>query len=302
MGPTASGKTELAIELTRRYPLDIVSVDSAMVYRGMDIGTAKPTADVLREAPHRLIDISEPEFAYSAGMFARDARREIESILAVGRWPLLVGGTLLYFRSLIDGIARLPDADPDLRLAIDAEAEEAGWPALHAILADVDPVSAGRIDPHDKQRIQRALEVYRGSGRTLTDWQLSDVPMPSPYRFLKIALIDDDRAHLHQRINRRFDEMLAAGFLEEVQGLKRRKGLSARASSMRAVGYRQLWAHLDGEMTLEEAGRRAQAATRQLAKRQLTWLRNERGLLRFDPLEVGTADAISAALAPCLNE
>lgn len=302
MGPTASGKTELAIELSRRYPLDIVSVDSAMVYRGMDIGTAKPGADVLREAPHRLIDISEPEYAYSAGMFVRDAQREIESILASGRWPLLVGGTLLYFRSLIEGIARLPDADPELRLAIDAEAREFGWPALHAKLADVDPVSAGRIDPNDRQRIQRALEVYRSSGRTLTDWQQSDVQAPSPYRYLKMALIDDDRARLHKRINRRFDEMLAAGFLEEVQGLKQRKGLTAEASSMRAVGYRQLWAYLDGEMTLEEAGRRAQAATRQLAKRQLTWLRNERELLRFDPLEVGTADAISAALASCLNQ
>ena len=301
MGPTASGKTELAIELTRRYPLDIVSVDSAMVYRGMDIGTAKPGADILRDAPHRLIDISEPELTYSAGMFVRDAQREIELIHAAGRWPLLVGGTMLYFRSLIDGIAQLPDADPAIRRAIDAEADELGWPALHAQLTKVDPASGRRIDANDKQRIQRALEVFRGSGRTLTEWQRQAAP-PSPYRFIKIALIDDDRARLHARINQRFDDMLAAGFLEEVRGLRRRAGLSSQTSSMRAVGYRQLWAHLAGNMSLDEAGRRAQAATRQLAKRQLTWLRSERDLFCFDPLEVGTPDAISSFLTVSLNQ
>lgn len=302
MGPTASGKTDLAVSLSRQFPLDIVSVDSAMVYKGMDIGTAKPDAALLRSAPHRLIDVVEPEEPYSAGMFVADARREIEAIHADGRYPLLAGGTMLYFRSLIDGIAALPDANPGIRQEIDSEADVLGWPALHAQLAQIDPQSGLRIAANDRQRIQRALEVYRISGRTLTEWQAQHVPAAPTCRFVKIALIDADRARLHARINQRFRDMLEAGFVDEVRALMQRPGLSAECSSMRAVGYRQLWAHLAGQGTLDEAITRAQAATRQLAKRQLTWLRAETGLARFDPLEGDTIDTISTLMAASLNE
>jgi tRNA dimethylallyltransferase len=302
MGPTASGKTDLAVRLSQQFPLDIISVDSAMVYKGMDIGTAKPDATLLQSAPHRLIDVAEPEQPYSAGMFVTDARREMAAIHASGRIPLLVGGTMLYFRSLIEGIANLPDANPTIRQQIDREAAALGWPAMHAQLAEIDPRSGGRIAASDRQRIQRALEVYRVSGRTLTEWQAQPAPALPACRFVKIALMDDDRTGLHLRINQRFDDMMAAGFLDEVQTLMQRPGLSAESSSMRAVGYRQLWAHLAGHSTRDEAVARAQAATRQLAKRQFTWLRSESGLARFDPLEVNTADTISTLVAGILNE
>lgn len=302
MGPTASGKTEIAIELSRRFPLDIVSVDSAMVYRGMDIGTAKPEPAVLRDAPHRLVDIVDPEETYSAGTFVRDARREIDSIHALDRVPLLAGGTMLYFRSLIEGIAQLPDANPEIRSDIDSEAERKGWPALHAELASIDPQSAARIKPNDRQRIQRSLEVFRITGRRLSDCQANDARKPPPFRFIKLALGIRDRADLHTRINARFQIMLDSGFLQEVAGLKARPGLTAGHSAMRAVGYRQLWAHLDGEQSLDEASIRAQAATRQLAKRQLTWLRSDAELKTFNPLEAGSVDAISEWLGRVLNE
>ena len=302
MGPTASGKTDLAVNLVERFPADIVSVDSALVYRGMDIGTAKPGSDVLARAPHRLIDIREPEDAYSAGAFVRDARVEIDAIHAAGRIPLLVGGTMLYFRALIDGIAELPDADQGIRAAIDAEAIAHGWPAMHERLASIDANAAARIEPGDKQRIQRALEVYEASGRTLSDWQRSASPPDSGLRFVKFALIDPERRVLHQRINERFLQMLDAGFIDEVRGLMQRPGLTAESASMRAVGYRQIWRFLSEKIDLETAIAQGQAATRQLAKRQLTWLRSEPDLRCFDPLDNASADAISTELARKLNE
>jgi len=300
-GPTASGKTDLAVGLVERFPFDIVSVDSALVYRGMDIGTAKPDASLRARAPHRLVDIREPEEAYSAGEFTRDAGREISAIHQDGRIPLLVGGTMLYFRALTDGIARLPGADKETRAAIDAEASERGWAAMHDELARVDPVAAARIEPNDRQRIQRALEVWRLSGRPLSAWQDAGKPAGRSHDFLRIALIDGDRARLQRRINRRFDAMLEAGFLDEVRRLRARPGLHADNPSMRSVGYRQLWAHLAGDWDLDTAVARGKAATRQLAKRQLTWLRADRRWAVFDPLEKASAGAISRVVEQKLN-
>jgi tRNA dimethylallyltransferase len=302
MGPTASGKTDIAISLCKRFPFDIISVDSALVYRGMDIGTAKPDAETLRRTPHRLVDIRDPEESYSAGDFVRDARDEIDDILAVGRIPLLVGGTMMYFRALTAGIAELPAANAEIRAFIDSDAENLGWPALHERLQAVDPRAAARIKPNDKQRIQRALEVYMASGRPLSDWQSETGSDPnSDVEFVKIALQPATRKVLHERIERRLNLMLNNGFLEEVKVLYDRPGLTAEHPSMRSVGYRQLWEHLQGGTSLEEAGKRALYATRQLAKRQITWLRSESGLLGFDPLEEGTIDAISACLIEFFN-
>ena len=302
MGPTASGKTEVAVSLRERFPFEIVSVDSALVYRGMDIGTAKPDADTLRRAPHRLIDIRDPEDPYSAGDFVRDARREINDILAAGRLPLLVGGTMMYFRSLIGGIAKLPDADPEIRAAIDRDAEKSGWPAQHERLRAVDPVAAARIEPNDRQRIQRALEVYLASGRPLSEWQSArDDATASGLDFVKFSLEPATRQILHERIELRLNIMLNNGFLEEVKALYERPDLSADHPSMRSVGYRQLWEHLAGKTSFEEAGKRALYATRQLAKRQVTWLRSEQDINRFDPLEADVIDAISRCLIEFLD-
>ena len=302
MGPTASGKTDVAIRLSELFPVDIISVDSAMVYRGMDIGTAKPDADTLRRAPHRLIDIHDPEERYSAGDFVRDARREMESIRAAGRIPLLVGGTMMYFRSLTEGIAELPSADEQVRAQIDREAAQEGWPAMHARLAQVDPDAATRIKPNDSQRIQRALEVYRASGRTLTDWQKSQPAVRSEQAFLKIAVLPGKREILHERIAARLESMLQDGFVEEVRGLMQRPGLTADSPSMRSVGYRQIWDALENAADLDAAAEKALYATRQLAKRQLTWLRSESGLSVFDPLEEGFFAAISSRLGPQIAE
>lgn len=296
MGPTASGKTDVAMRLADAYPFDLVSVDSALVYRGMNIGTAKPGADTLRRYPHRLVDIRDPEQPYSAGEFVRDAEREIDAILKAGRLPLLVGGTMMYFRALIDGIAALPKADQDVRNELDREARALGWPELHKQLAEADAEAAARISPNDSQRIQRALEVYRISGRSLTDWQSAANPSSGHYSFIKLALLPEPRAALHARIEKRLQLMLGNGFLAEVAGLKARPGLTARHSSMRAVGYRQYWSHLDGEYDARTARSKALAATRQLAKRQITWLRSERQVLVLNPLEVDPYDAISAHL------
>ena len=296
MGPTASGKTQVAIELCRRFPLEVISVDSALVYRGMDIGTAKPDADTLRETPHRLVDIRDPEDSYSAGDFVRDATEVMQTIFDSGRTPLLVGGTMMYFRALTAGMAELPSADEDVRAAIDAEAAERGWPALHEELRRVDPAAAARINPNDSQRIQRALEVYRVSGRPLTAWQAS-TPESGGTQFLKLALQVEPRSVLHERIATRLDQMLEAGFLDEVAQLMQRPELRRDSPAMRSVGYRQFWAHLAGECSLDEARGRAQAATRQLAKRQITWLRSETGLKSFDALDSAVADAISGFLA-----
>lgn len=273
MGPTASGKTGLAVELVQRLPMDIISVDSAMVYRGMDIGTAKPGRETLERAPHRLIDFLDPAQSYSAARFAEDARREIEAIHTRGRIPLLVGGTMLYFSALYRGLSDLPNADAGVRSALDQEAVEKGWPALHARLAEKDPETAQRIHPNDAQRIQRALEVIELTGRGLSehDAPASDFPWPC----LRMVVCPQERKLLHRQIEQRFQAMMAQGFLEEVQTLHQRPELNPDLPSMRCVGYRQLWQYLDGAWSLEEAIQRGIAASRQLAKRQLTWLRSE---------------------------
>jgi tRNA dimethylallyltransferase len=299
MGPTAVGKTDVAVSLCERFPLDIVSVDSALVYRGMNIGTAKPDAATLRRAPHRLIDIRDPEESYSAGDFVRDAQQAIAAICAAGRVPLLVGGTMMYFRALTEGIAELPPANAAIRNAIDARAAKLGWPALHARLRVNDPIAADRINENDSQRIQRALEVFEGSGRSLTDWQqASKAKAPLlDVEFIKIALQPPARHVLHERIKKRLDWMLAHGFLGEVETLMQRPGLSHDLPAMRSVGYRQIWAHLAGEYDLEEGRYRALVATRQLAKRQITWLRSESNVFSVDPLEGRRIDAISEHLS-----
>lgn len=292
MGPTASGKTDIAIRLAKRIPVDVISVDSALVYRGMNIGTAKPAAETLARVPHRLIDIRDPEDSYSAGQFVRDAKAEILKIQESGRIPLLVGGTMMYFRSLTEGIAELPNADEEIRAAIDKEAAEKGWPLMHRQLAGIDPMAAERINRNDSQRIQRALEVYRSSGRSLTDWQSAARDYQPDFRFVKIGLRLESRPKLHQRIDQRLKSMFEQGFVEEVRGLMQRPGLSADDSSMRSVGYRQVWSHLAGNAGLEETMDKALFATRQLAKRQITWLRSEKVLFSVDPLEADCVDPI----------
>lgn len=272
-GPTAAGKTAVALAFAQRVPVEIVSVDSALVYRGMDIGTAKPGAAELAAVPHHLIDLCDPADSYSAARFVADAKRLIGEIGARGRVPLLAGGTMLYFKALRDGLDTMPESDPATRAALDAEAAERGWPALHAELARVDPATAARLQPADAQRIQRALEVWRISGKPLSAWQAGgsgglDLPL--------VSLEPDSRAWLHARIAERFDAMLAAGLVDEVRRLRARGDLSPTLPSMRCVGYRQAWAALDaGDLSgLRDAGI---AATRQLAKRQLTWLRSMPG-------------------------
>ena len=276
MGPTASGKTDLAIELARARDCELVSVDSALVYRGLDIGAAKP------DYPHHLMDIRDPAQPYSAADFAADARRVVADISARGRTPLLVGGTMLYFKAFLEGLADMPAADPAIRREIEREAAERGWPWLHAQLAQVDPEAAARIHPRHSQRLGRALEVYRASGIPLSQWQAGAPQQELPaqrYRVVQLAICPADRAELHRRIAARFEQMLAVGLLAEVEALYRRGDLEPDLPALRAVGYRQLWQHLEGECSLEEAAQRAVAATRQLAKRQLTWLRKWPGLL-----------------------
>jgi tRNA dimethylallyltransferase len=272
-GPTGAGKSDLALELAQRFPVDIVSVDSAQVYRGMDIGTAKPAADVRERVPHHLIDVCDPSEAYSAGRFRRDALELIGAIRARGRLPLLVGGTMLYFRALTRGIAPLPEADPAVRAAIDRRAQAVGWPALHAELAALDPEAATRIRAADTQRIQRALEVLEITGERLS--QLQQLADPPPLAFAAFALVPDDRAGLYARLDARFHAMMEAGLLEEVRVLRARGDLNADLPSLRSVGYRQLWAHLEGRCSLADAVAAGQRATRNLAKRQLTWIRSE---------------------------
>ena len=273
-GPTACGKTELALEVARRVPVEIVSMDSALVYRGLDIGTAKPSHEVRGAVPHHLIDIVEPNESYSAGRFARDAAAAIAEIRARGRLPLLVGGTLLYLRSLRDGLAVLPHADRALREALDRDGERFGWAAMHERLQRVDPAAAARIAPSDRQRIQRALEVHALTGRPITDLQRAAATADRP-GVLTIALVPEPRAALAERIERRFDAMVEQGFVAEVERLRARGDLTPAMPSMRAVGYRQLWAYLAGECAWPEARAKAIVATRQYAKRQLTWLRGD---------------------------
>jgi len=283
MGPTASGKTALAVSLVERFPLEIISVDSALVYRGMDIGTAKPDAATLARAPHHLLDIRDPTESYSAAAFCDDARRLMADIVARGKVPLLVGGTMLYFRALLQGLDDLPRADAALRKELEAEAAARGWPALHAELAVVDPVTAARLAPNDSQRIGRALEVFRLIGTPMSAL-LDRAQTELPYRVLQLALIPSDRAVLHQRIAARFEAMLAEGLLDEVETLRRSYALNADLPSMRAVGYRQAWAYLDGDIDLKGLREQGIAATRQLAKRQLTWLRSWPGAVELDCL------------------
>jgi tRNA dimethylallyltransferase len=300
MGPTASGKTDIAISLCKRFPCDIISVDSALVYRGMDIGTAKPDAETLRRAPHQLIDIRDPEESYSAGDFVRDARVAMDASIAAGRIPLLVGGTMMYFRALTEGIAELPAANSDIRTQIDREADDKGWPAVHAELERVDPVLAAKLNPNDSQRIQRALEVFRISGKPLSEWQRDAVTQggnTGDIEFLKIALKIEPRELLHARIEQRLEQMIASGFEKEMLMLRARPNLLKDSSAMRSVGYRQFWKYLDGDYSIEEARDRALFATRQLAKRQLTWLRSENALFSVDPLEARAIDTILAYLA-----
>jgi tRNA dimethylallyltransferase len=273
-GPTGSGKSALAMAVARDQPVEIVSVDSAMVYRGMDIGTAKPGAAERAAVPHHLLDLRDPWEHYSAGAFRRDALAAIADIVARGRMPLLVGGTLLYFRALWQGLAELPQADPVVREALADEAARRGWPALHAQLAALDPVSAARIRPADRQRIQRALEVYRLTGRPLSALLVDARPVDAA-QFVRIALLPADRTMLYRQLDARFDAMLAAGLPAEVRHLMESPRMSPGLPSMRAVGYRQLWRYLAGETSLNEARQAAQRATRQLAKRQLTWMRSE---------------------------
>lgn len=294
-GPTASGKSALALRLAEVMPAELISVDSAQVYRGFDIGAAKPSRSLRERIPHHLIDIRNPEDTYSAGEFVTDALQAIEMIRARGRLPILVGGTMLYFNSLIRGIAKLPTADPSIRLAIDAEAARRGWPALHGELSAVDPVAASKIHPNDAQRIQRGLEVYRSTGRPISEWQ-RETHARHAWRFLRLALVPTDRAWLHERIEQRFRQMMQEGFLEEIRGLRARPGLQPEAPSLRAVGYRQLWAHLAGETDLPTALERAVAATRQLAKRQLTWIHADPDWERLDPQQEGIIEAKLAAL------
>ncbi len=276
MGPTASGKTDLAIDLVQELPCDIISVDSALVYRDMDIGTAKPSAEELERAPHRLIDICDPIESYSAARFRQDALREIEQIQEQGRIPLLVGGTMLYFRALQYGLSDMPDADPDIRARLDAEMKEFGLAAMHARLHQVDPHAADRINPNDPQRIQRALEVYEITGSPLSELQQSDGEPKLPYHVIKLVRAPVERSTLHARIEQRFHKMLQQGLEEEVKTLLQKWDLDHEMPSMRLVGYRQMLRYIQGEYSYGQMVERGVIATRQLAKRQFTWLRSEK--------------------------
>ncbi len=284
MGPTASGKTALAQALANRFAVGIVSVDSALVYRGLDIGAAKPDAGTLALYPHRLIDIRDAAQTYSAAEFRADAPLAMAQVGSEGRTPLLVGGTGLYFHALQYGLSNLPEADAALRAELNAQAQNEGWSALHARLAALDPAAAARIGANDAQRIQRALEVIMLTGKPLSTQQ-TGLRVPFAWRVLKIALLPDDRARLHDRIAERLDHMFAQGFVAEVERLRARADLRADLPSMRAVGYRQVWQHLEGDFDLAEARRRALFATRQLAKRQITWLRTDYDAVAVDPFE-----------------
>jgi len=285
MGPTASGKTAFALALAERLPVSLISVDSALVYRGMDIGSAKPDADTLARFPHALVDIRDPHQAYSAAEFASDAGAAVEQAVASGRVPVLVGGTGLYFHALLHGLSPMPAADPALRAQIAEQAQAQGWAALHAELAKVDPHAAARIHATDPQRISRALEVYRATGRPISQWQSGGERPRLPVRVLKLVLCPSERAVLHQRIALRLGQMLEQGLLDEVRRLRQDPRLNPDLPAIRAVGYRQAWAHLDGELDAAQFRDQAIFATRQLAKRQLTWLRGELDALWFDPAQ-----------------
>ena len=285
MGPTASGKTGLAVELYKHLPVELISVDSALVFKGMDIGTAKPDGTTLAQAPHHLIDLIPPTEVYSAAHFRNDALKLMADITARGKVPLLVGGTMLYFKALQGGLSALPEANPGVRAKLDAEALQVGWPSMHAKLTKIDPETAARLEPGDAQRVQRALEVYEISGKTMTELHNASSGDDLPYRLLKVALVPSDRAVLHSRIAVRFDDMLKHGFLEEVKALLNQyPSLTAELPSMRCVGYRQALEHLAGDYDATELRDRGIFATRQLAKRQLTWLRGMDDTVEVDCL------------------
>ena len=300
MGPTASGKTALACRLAEHFPIDLISVDSALVYRGMDIGAAKPDAATLQRFPHRLIDIRDPSQAYSAAEFRADALHEIEAIVAQGRVPLLVGGTGLYFRALERGLSPLPEADPALRAELAREIDREGRACMHQRLAALDPVTAARLNVNDLQRVQRALEVIQLSGKPLSELQGAQRPR-LPYHLLKLALLPEDRAVLRARIGDRFDGMLGAGLIAELERLRSRADWADELPAMRAVGYRQGWPYLQGACSLEEFRINAIHATRQLAKRQITWLRSELDAWMFDPDDEAVTDQALTAVAGFLS-
>ncbi len=282
MGPTASGKTDLAIYLREHFPVDIISVDSAMVYRGLNIGSAKPSHEELTKAPHRLIDVIDPLEAYSAARFRKEALKEIAEIIDAGRIPLLVGGTMLYFRALLNGLSKLPESDAATRKKIAEQAKKVGWEKMHQRLSEVDAEAAARIHPNDPQRISRALEVYDMTGKPMSQLQKEQKAEPLAYDVLKLALMPSDRAVLHQRIEKRFKQMLEHGLIDEVKALRERGDLHEDLPAIRAVGYRQVWDYLNDRLDYTEMEERGVIATRQLAKRQFTWLRSEKDLTIYD--------------------
>lgn len=293
MGPTASGKTGAAVSLMTQLPVEIISVDSALVFKDMNIGTAKPEAEILEKAPHHLIDIIEPTSAYSAANFRTDALRLMADITARGKIPLMVGGTMLYFKALEEDLSGLPEADPLIRATLDAEAAQIGWPAMHSKLAKIDPATAARLEPNDTQRIQRALEVYEIAGETMSSLFAKQTSEALPYQLLKISLLPSDRKVLHERIAVRFDQMLAAGFVGEVRALLVKYPLlKPESTAMRCVGYRQALEHLAGEYDIAELRDRGIFATRQLAKRQLTWLRGMKDIVELDCLEANLNELV----------
>lgn len=292
MGPTASGKTALAIEICEALPCEIISVDSALIYRTMDIGTAKPSAAELKKAPHRLIDILDPAQSYSVAEFRKDALVAMQDISAKGKIPLLVGGTMMYYKALIDGLSPLPESDQKVRQAIELQAKESGWDVLHQQLAQIDPLSAKRIHPNDPQRLVRALEVYLLTNRSMTDL-MATKSEPIPYNIRQFCIAPQDRAVLHQRIAQRFQMMLDSGFQAEVEKLKSRSDLHLNLPSIRCVGYRQMWQYLDGDFDFEQMREKSIAATRQLAKRQLTWLR---GWENIHPLDTFSSDNLKRVI------
>jgi tRNA dimethylallyltransferase len=301
VGPTASGKTGLSIALAEEFDAEIISMDSALVYRGMDVGTAKPTMDERAGVAHHLIDVIDPTEAYSAARFREDTLRLVEQIRTRGKLPLIVGGTMLYFKALRDGLDDLPRADPELREQIEAEAAARGWPALHGELAQLDPITAQRLQPGDSQRIGRALEVIRLTGRPMSD-SLGREPQPPPFELLSLSLEPAERAALHERIALRFDTMLSSGLIDELRGLRERFALNPGLPSMRCVGYRQAWEFLDGRIGRMELREQGIIATRQLAKRQLTWLRSMPGLTRLDCLRADLHAQARSATAKFLKE
>lgn len=293
IGPTASGKTGLAMKLMAHFPIELISVDSALIYKDMDIGTAKPTADELEKAPHRLINFLDPSESYSAADFRKDALREMAEITAKGKIPVLVGGTMLYYRALENGLAVLPEADPKIRKKLSAEATKKGWDFLHQRLVELDPVAGKRIHPNDKQRIQRALEVYELSGKPLTELHKEAQLDALPYRLIKIALIPE-REWIRDLAEKRFEIMMEQGFLDEVKALYAREDLHADLPAIRCVGYRQAWQYLEGKLDADEMKERAVIATRQLAKRQMTWMRSEPNIIKFDAKNYSLDDVVDS--------